>query len=536
VHVEGLELEETIRDAPFASGQSQGCEASPPVPGSGTAFSERALVLARDPDEARLILDSLSRAGLRGVLCEGFDHFCSNVEEGMGVALLAEELLSDDALSKLHALLKRQPTWSAYPLVLFSALTNRRVSTQDAAFLGNATFLDRPLDARSLVAAVQAALANRRRQYEARRAIESRDAFLATLGHELRNPLGVLSLAVNSVERNAEDAIPTREHRIIERQVQNLTRLVDDLLDIARVTYGKVSLERAAVDLGEVVRAAVDTLEPRARERQLSWTLRVHGPSPWVEGDRQRLDQVFANLLTNAIKYTPPAGNVTIDVRSDEGSALVTVTDTGVGLSREMCSRIFEPFTQVARSRSRAEGGLGLGLALVRSIVQLHGGSVRAESAGIAQGAAFLVQLPRVSAQATAPKLEESGPVNAAPRRVLVVEDNDDLCDLLAELLRAAGHHVTCARDGPDGLEKLLSLAPNIAFVDIGLPGFDGLELARRARDSASTSWLVALTGYGQTKDKELAKAAGFDDHLVKPVTDMGLAKALLCAPQPGNR
>jgi signal transduction histidine kinase len=494
---------------------------------------ERVLVLVRGEHERRLTLELLEKGSLRGHACRDVDELCACMDEGAGALLVAEELLSPAALQRIREALRRQPEWSDYPFVVFSSHAQRSsIAGNAAGQLGNVTFLDRPVHVRSMLASVHAAIVSRRRQYEARRAIESRDAFLAMLGHELRNPLGAVSLAVHLLGRKLPAAKALREHEIIERQARHLARLVDDLLDVARITHGKIVLQRERLNLAEAVRAAFETLEPRAREQRLGYHLEIEDPSLWVIGDRQRLEQVFSNLLTNAIKYTPRGGAVHVTARSERGEAVVSVRDTGVGLAPEMRSRVFDTFAQVDASLDRAQGGLGLGLALVRSVVSMHGGAIEAASDGLGQGSTFTVRLACAlngDSETTAPlPVAPDGP----PRSIVIVEDNFDIRDLLADVLRQSGHDVACAADGPGGLALVLARKPDIAFVDLGLPGFDGFELARRLRALGSSAHLVALTGYGQLEDRRRALEAGFGQHLTKPVTDSELAQAMSRAPR----
>jgi signal transduction histidine kinase len=481
------------------------------------------LVLVRGARESKLTLDLLTGEGVHGVACANVAELCRGIDEGAAVALLAEEMLTPAAVTQLGALLKRQAAWSDFPIVVFSA--SARVEAErikSVSELGNITFLDRPVHVRSMLASIHAALRSRRRQYEARRAIESRDAFLAMLGHELRNPLGAISLAVSLLGQKASDKKP-REYAIIERQVKHLSRLVD----VARVTHGKVILKRERLDLVQLARGAFETQEPRAREQCLAYHITTPERPLWVDGDRQRLEQVFGNLLTNAIKYTPRGGAVQLEIRGDGQTASVHVVDTGVGLAPEMQERVFEPFAQVDTSLERAQGGLGLGLALVRSIVQLHGGTVSASSEGLGRGSRFSVDLPQADDGVVTQSSPPDAAAEATRKRILIVEDNPDVRDLFVQLLKGAGHEVACANDGPAGLREVLALAPDIAFVDVGLPGFDGLELARKARERGSRSHLVALTGYGQAEDRKRTAEAGFDEHLVKPALDSEIAQSI---------
>ncbi len=496
---------------------------------------ERVLVLVRGARDAELTRDFLVRAGFEALVCSDVADLAAEIEQGAGAALVEEEILSDqDALAPLAPLaatLSRQPPWSDFPVVVFSTLggSSGRDAGELARVLGNVTFLDRPVRARSMLASVHAAIRGRRRQYEARRAIEARDTFLAMLGHELRNPLGAIHLALGVLENRTGTGDGQRELGVIGRQSRHLTRLVGDLLDVARITQGKLVLERERLDLTEVARSAFEAQESRARDRGLTYELRVPPDAVWVDGDRQRLEQVFANLITNAIKYTRRGGSVTLSVAAEGDDAVVTATDTGVGIAPEMIGRLFEPFVQADRTLDRTEGGIGLGLALVRSLVELHGGTAEGTSPGPNRGSAFVVRLPNAKCAAAPPPGAEgaTSTVHLSGRRIVVVEDSADIRELLVELLAQEGHDVSCAEDGPGGLAALLQAAPDIAFIDLGLPGFDGLELARRARASGVRTALVAVTGYGQPEDRRQAFNAGFDEHLTKPVVDADLQRVM---------
>jgi signal transduction histidine kinase len=507
--------------------------ASTCVPGVGATLrnSERVLVLVRGLRDAQVTRDLLLGAGFEAFPCSSVSELVARIDEGAGVALLEEEVLTPGGvLEALATHLRHQPPWSDLPVVVFGALGH--VSGSDAhevaRFLPNATFLERPVRTRSMLASVHAALASRRRQYEARRAIESRDTFLAMLGHELRNPLGAIRLAIAMLEKKGAAGGGSKELAIVDRQASHLTRLVDDLLDVARVTQGKVTLERERLNLADVARSAFAAQEARAREHGLRYEWRGPEATLWVHGDRQRLEQVFANLITNAIKYTPRGGTVRVIVLAERDEGLVRVTDTGVGIHPDMIGRLFEAFAQAERTLDRTEGGIGLGLALVRSLVQLHGGTAEGSSEGPNRGSAFVVRLPLAKDVAPPPDPSSHDVVASAPgRRVLVVEDNDDIRELFLELLVQEGHRVSSAEDGPGGLEALLAQAPDIAFIDVGLPGFDGLELARRARAAGTRTKLVAVTGYGQAQDRVRAMQAGFDDQLTKPFEDTDLHRMM---------
>jgi len=495
----------------------------------GLHVSERVLVLVKGRRETDVTLDLLAKDGLSAFECRDVEALCTCVEEGAAVALIAEEALSATALRELRHVLDRQPAWSDLPIVVFSAPDGRPARLADnPSAVGNVTFLDRPVRVRTMLASVHGAIASRRRQYEARRAIESRDAFLAMLGHELRNPLSAISLAAGLLHKKAGDT-PQREHAVLVRQTAHLARVVDDLLDVARFTHGKIRVQRQKLDLAEVARESFDVIQPRAAAQGVAFALDVarDGQPLWVDGDRQRLGQALSNLLTNAIKYTPRGGSVDVAAHRVDGACVVEVKDSGVGLDEAMCARVFEPFTQVDTSLDRAQGGLGLGLAIVRSVVELHEGTVEAMSEGLGKGSTFVMRLPPFDATPSdgVSSIPPSVHAPGAKKRILFVEDNEDLRALLAEIVR--GHEVVCAGDGREGLERILSWRPAIAFVDLGLPGIDGFEVARQCRASGYQGRLVALTGYGQARDVARAREAGFDEHLVKPVVDADLHRTI---------
>lgn len=375
---------------------------------------------------------------------------------------------------------------------------------------------------------------------QAETASRAKDEFLAMLGHELRNPLSPMMTALELMRLRGGDAFG-RERTIIERQVQHLVRLVDDLLDISRITRGKVELKRRALELGEVVNTAIEMASPLLEARRHKLEVDVPRRGLAIEGDPDRLAQVVANLLTNAAKYTEPGGVVSLRVAREGTEVVVRVRDSGMGIQPELLPHVFDLFVQGHRALDRSQGGLGLGLAIVRSMVEMHGGRVSASSAGAGKGSEFVVRLPagRVATLTPVPAARASaalvGP--ARGRRVLVVDDNQDAADALVEALSAHGHVATAAYDGPSGLEAAARERPEVAFLDIGLPVMDGYELARRLREEHGTAVkLVALTGYGQDRDRALSRSAGFDEHLVKPVEldqIMALVRALAPAAPP---
>lgn len=368
----------------------------------------------------------------------------------------------------------------------------------------------------------------KRAEDELRRLGVRKDEFLAMLAHELRNPLAPISSAAQLLMLGAAD--PQRVQKsagVIQRQVRHLTNLVDDLLDVSRVTRGLVQLDRRVIDLREVLHGAIEQVRPaiEARGHRLALAL-PPAPLP-VHGDRTRLVQVVANLLANAAKYTPPGGHLGLTLRLENGQGCITVSDDGIGMSADLLPHVFELFVQAERTPDRAQGGLGLGLALVQRIAQLHGGSARARSGGLGQGSTLTVCLPASGEQAHDSAPLPAGapetlppPAGASLPTLLLLDDHVDGAQMLGALLRARGFEVTIAHDGASVLRLAQARHFDVYILDIGLPGMDGYELARRLRASADTApaRLLALTGYGKAEDRQRALDAGFDHHLVKPV------------------
>lgn len=370
-----------------------------------------------------------------------------------------------------------------------------------------------------------------------------KDEFLAMLAHELRNPLAPVRNALHLLR------LPGGEHSsrlaidVMERQLTHLIRMVDDLLDVSRITRGKVTLRRQTVALADVLADAVETVRAALAARGHRLDLHLPDPPVLLDADSTRLEQVFANLLSNAVKYTEPGGRIAVAAWRDGGDVVVQVSDTGVGIPAELLPHIFDLFTQAERSLDRSQGGLGIGLALVKALVELHGGTVTAHSPGPGQGSEFTVRLPALPASLEHP----AGPVRRLPalagdsRRVLVVDDNVDAARSLAMLLTAWGHEASLAHDGPAALAEAARLAPDVVLLDIGLPRMDGYEVARRLRATPEGAGLllIALTGYGQDEDRRRSREAGFDHHLVKPVDTDALRDLLGAAartPRPAPR
>jgi PAS domain S-box-containing protein len=373
-------------------------------------------------------------------------------------------------------------------------------------------------------------VANQRLREEDQR----KNEFLAMLSHELRNPLAPIRNSLTVLDRAERGSDQARHAQAtIDRQTAHLTRLVDDLLDITRISRGKIQLRKQLVNLGDLVRRTVEDHRSFFAADGLGLDVAVSDADLWVDGDATRLSQVLGNLLHNAAKFSDRGGHASVSVVREQNTAVVRVRDTGVGLSQEMLPRVFEPFTQGETTLDRTRGGLGLGLALVKGLVEMHGGSVRVESAGPGRGAEFTISLPLLelaNGSEAAPAVSRA----TATHRVLVIEDNVDAAESLREVLEFGGHAVEIANSGQDGIEKSRAFRPDMILCDIGLPGMDGYEVARRLRaeETSSSTYLVALTGYALPEDLARAKEAGFDEHIAKPASLERIEQVLANAPR----
>jgi signal transduction histidine kinase len=379
---------------------------------------------------------------------------------------------------------------------------------------------------------VQAAVRAQVKQEEAEARNRQQNEFLAMLAHELRNPLAPISAAAQLLRLSGLNEDRVRQSSdVIARQVKHMTELVDDLLDVSRVTRGLVTLTKRGLDIKRVVGSAVEQARPSIQARKHALGLRMCAQNAFVQADQTRLIQVIVNLLTNAAKYTPQGGQIELAVEVCGPEVRLSVSDNGSGIDPALLPHIFDLFTQGERTPDRAQGGLGLGLALVKSMVALHGGRVEAASGGPGQGSAFSIYLPLLLDGV--PALLADGSVApgaaAAPMQLIIVDDNVDAAESLAALLAVEGHQVTVLEDAASTLREAAEHPPQAFILDIGLPDMDGYQLARslRARPETTNAVFIALTGYGQAHDKVLAKAAGFDHHFVKPVEWQELAKAL---------
>jgi PAS domain S-box-containing protein len=375
----------------------------------------------------------------------------------------------------------------------------------------------------------------RKRAEEALRLADRRkDEFLAMLAHELRNPLAPIRNAVQLLKMlEPTDPKLAWSRNVIDRQVTHMARLLDDLLDVARIMQGKIRLNMERFELTEIVNNAVETSRPLIESRGQELIISHTTTPPWIEGDRVRLAQVLSNLLNNAAKYTSEGGKITLSVMRENSDAIIEVKDTGIGITPDILPQIFDLFTQADHSLAHAQGGLGIGLTLVRELVEIHGGTVTASSAGIGQGSSFTVRLPALSMETSDTESVRAKSALPMPKfRILVVDDYADAAESLTMLLQAEGHEVETADCGIRAIEQARAFRPQIVLLDIGLPDLDGYEVARRLRTLPETrdAVLIALTGYGQVEDRERSQSAGFNHHLLKPVNFEKLS-ALLAAP-----
>ena len=496
-------------------------------PPAGDVPQLRVLVRGATARDDSMTVRELARASIPARACVDLAAMLDALRSGAGALLLAEESLSDPGARALFQHVAGQPPWSDLPILILARQGANSTAISDALALGlNVTVLERPIRVAALISAVRSALRGRRRQYELRDLLDGlhesdqrKTEFLATLAHELRNPLAPIRSCVGILQRGPEDPGPVLE--VMERQVHHMVRLVDDLLELSRITRGKVELRPEHVELREVIRAACETSRPLMEAGRHRFEQHLPDQPLWLRADPVRLAQVLSNLLNNAARYTDPGGRIALEARAEGGEAVVIVSDNGMGLSEDLLPGVFDMFSQADGRDIRAQHGLGIGLALVRNLVEMHGGQVSARSEGPGRGSQFEVRLPLAAAprpgaaDGAQPAADEQ-----IAHRILVVDDNRDAADSLAILLGLAGAQVEVAYDGPEALEKVHSFQPQVAVLDLGMPGMSGLDVARRIRDQrdAEDCTLIALTGWGQESDRALTREAGFAHHLTKPV------------------
>ena len=502
----------------------------------------RVLVLPPTPRDGTTTCQLLARVGIAADTVHAMSAIVRELHRGAGVLLLPEEAIAGGEVELLRVLAE-QPPWSDLPILVMTRPGADSVYAAHAVrVLSNVTLLERPLHVATLISAIRTALRARERQYQIRahlaeraKALETlrdadrrKDEFLATLGHELRNPLSPLLTSLHLLKRSGgSKRIVSTTVEVMERQIHFLVRLVDDLLEISRITRGVIDVTKQPLELSAIVSASIESSRPFVESGRHQLMFSAPAESPIVEGDSVRLTQVFANLINNAAKYTDVGGHIWVDVSCHGNDALVTVRDDGIGIAPEHLSTVFDMFTQVNRSDRRTQGGLGIGLTLVRSLVAVHRGSVVARSEGRGRGTTFEVRLPMVFDRQ--PCLDAPSVLGTFPNcRVLVVDDNRDAGDMLGMLLTSLQATVRTVHSGLEALATIDEFDPEVVLLDIGMPFMDGYEVARRIRARRGKNIrLIALTGWGQEEDVRRAERAGFDHHLVKPPDLEKLGKLL---------
>jgi signal transduction histidine kinase/FixJ family two-component response regulator len=651
-----------------------------------SALEERVLVLMPSERDTERTVNLLAEAGLACAPCANMPELCRELRLGAGAVLLTDDILSADTDKRLEESLRKQPPWSALPVLLLTRDgASERAQHGSLGGYNHVVIVERPVRVRSLVSAVRSALRARQNQYDIREAIREReqqsleltaqdeklrfaltagrlgsweldpetetydcseicksnygrpldrpftfaeykdsihpqdrgrvgaalahslstgnlydieyrvvwpngethwlmvrgravfdlaghatrmagvsldvterkrlheallqsqselaeqaeqlrtadrlkDEFLATLAHELRNPLAPIRTGLSLLTDSKDPRLIEKTLGVMQRQVRHMVHLIDDLLDVSRITRGKLSLKRERLALASVIDAALEASLPAIRRAEHTLHTRLSSEALFVDADHTRLAQVISNLLNNASKYTPNGGVIELSVRREGNTVAIAVTDNGLGIPADCLEDVFQMFNQVNQALHRAEGGLGIGLALVRKLVQMHGGSVVAESRGLNRGSTFTVRLPLVEAvPLEAERSLEQVALPPAQERILVVDDNDDAAELLSLMLEQAGYQTSTAYDGPTALQAAHELTPNIVILDIGLPGMSGYEVAELLRkdERLADTTLIALTGWGTPEDRRKATAAGFDVHLTKPVAAEDLQAVL---------
>ncbi len=514
----------------------------------------RVLVCAPIGRDSALTMALLERASITCRACASLSEVSEQLGEGAGAILVTEEALADPALDALAAALAAQPAWSDISVLLFAGGQRDEAALRTLRkleVLRNVTLLDRPARASAVTSTVHAALRGRRRQYELRdvllalhsartqaeEANRLKDEFLATVSHELRTPLNAIMGWVSLVRQARFDKNRVASIlEIIERNARSQAQIIADVLDISRMITGRMKIGREPVSLARVLFDALDTIRPGAQAKGLTIHTEID-KGPVVDGDPERLQQVFWNVLSNSCKFTPAGGRIDVVLRADAGSATVRITDSGAGIAPDFLPFVFDRFRQADQSFTRAHGGLGLGLAIVKHLVEMHGGEAQAQSGGVGKGATFIIRLPMApvtsvpardelsSDGAQLPAVEFSGSL------VLVVDDDESTRELLETVLTECGARVAAAASAREAVALLDLEVPAAIIADIGMPGEDGLSMLRRIRQRPAEQGgavpAVALSAYARTEDRHAALGAGFNDFLVKPAIPADVVRRL---------
>lgn len=487
---------------------------------------ERRIVICTPTGQDAALTSRVFRSvNIGSMVCRDTGELLEQLPRGAGALLLAEEVISGAAMRPLAQYVASQPTWSDIPILLLTRSGADSLDVRRAVDrLGNVTLMERPVRTIALISAARSAIRARERQYQVRDADQRKDEFLATLAHELRNPLAPIRTSMGILKHLHPDSEPvTRLRNVVDRQVTHLTRLVDDLLDVARITSGKVVLKKDRITLRSVVNHAVEISSSSMEAKKHRLDVNEPESDFLLNADHARLVQSVANLLVNAAKFTPPRGHIVLGTQVDGDTVTFRVRDNGIGLEPVSLTRIFDLFAQTPVP-GEAPTGLGIGLSLARQFAEMHGGTLHAVSDGLGRGSEFVLTLPVVVEPQHSPPGREVAVVAPAVagrlRKVLVVDDNADAADTLNVLLGMDGFAVSTAYDGVAAVAQAGAAAPDVVIMDIGMPGMDGYDAARliRQQPGGDNILLIALTGWGQSTDRKRASEAGFDHHLVKPV------------------
>jgi signal transduction histidine kinase/ActR/RegA family two-component response regulator len=487
-------------------------------------MEKRVLIFAPTGQDAVLAAKMLTLAAVDNLVVKSTAELAEQLLIGVGAVLTVEEALSPGGMMVLGDFINRQPNWSDLPIVLLTHRGPDSLSVRQAiAALGNVTLLERPVRTLTLMTSLQSVLRAREKQYQVRETDRRKDEFLASLGHELRNPLAPIRTSMSVLNHLYPDQPSVKKvSDVIERQVVHLTRLVDDLLDVARINSGKIELQPGYTTLAAVINHVVELCSSAAAAKRIKIELAVPAEEVVLFADYARVVQIVANIVSNAVKFTPAEGYITLRAAVDGARLTVYIKDTGIGLEPAAVGRIFSMFEQSRPPSGQITSGLGIGLSLSRQFAEMHGGSVTATSEGLGKGSEFVVTLPVVSTAHPAPRedqAEAGGLVDQRPK-VLVVDDNHDAADTLQALFEMENCKVATAYDGQAAVAAVEQAMPDMIVMDLGMPSMDGYEAARRIRRQPGSQGIlmIAVTGWGQSDARQRTLEAGFDHHLIKPV------------------
>ncbi len=487
-------------------------------------MENRVLIYAPSGQDAVLASKMLTLAKVENLVTGTAAELAAQLLLGVGAVLTVEEALSNGGLKAIGEFVLSQPGWSDVPVVL---LTNRGPDSlsvrQAIGVLGNVTLLERPVRTLTLITSLQSVLRARAKQYQVRETDRRKDEFLASLGHELRNPLAPIRTSMGVLTHMYPDQAPVKKvSEVVERQVTHLTRLVDDLLDVARINSGKIELQRADTSFAAIIGHVIELCSAAAAAKRITINQVLPTEHVALYADYARVVQIVSNILSNAIKFTPAEGVIWVRAEVTDGSLHIRIRDTGIGLEPSALERIFAMFEQSRPPSGQIASGLGIGLSLSRQFAEMHGGSVHAASEGLGKGSEFVVTLPVVTAEPAPASSAHTGAIELVDLRpkVLVVDDNRDACDSLQALFEMENYQVATAYDGYQAVQATEQAMPDMIVMDLGMPCMDGYEAARRIRSQPGSKevLMIALTGWGQSDARQRTIEAGFDHHLIKPV------------------